>query len=420
MSFIVNISRILFVVLTISVSPVVAQTDTSSSDGLLKAARKAAFDEDNYPQAKTYLYKAIEKSPNYADLRVFLGRIYTWTKNYDSARICFEEVLKQNPGYEDACMAYADMTFWNDEDEKSLTICEEGIKYNPKSEGLHLKKARVLNSMRRFNEADKAVQVVLSLNKNNTEARALANRIRENAVKNRIGVSYDFVTFDKQFTDPWHMVSVDYGRNTGIGSIIGRFNYANRFASNGYQYELEAYPRISNTFYSYVGLAYSDNIGVFPHWRGGFSLYANLPKSYEAELGVRYLKFSGDPTYVYTGYIGKYYKSWLFGARAYITPSTFTSTVSSSYNLSARYYYASADDMLGFNVGYGVSPDDRLNVIQLNGVQQLTSYKAGFVFRKKFSKFNVLTVDGSWLNQEYLPKTIGNQYQFSIGCLRRF
>lgn len=102
MSFIVNINRILFVVLAISVSPVVAQIDTSSSDGLLKAARKTAFDEDNYPQAKTYLYKAIEKSPNYADLRVFLGRIYTWTKNYDSARICFEEVLKQNPGYEDA------------------------------------------------------------------------------------------------------------------------------------------------------------------------------------------------------------------------------------------------------------------------------------------------------------------------------
>ena len=124
MSFMINIGRILFVALAISVSPVVAQIDTSSSDGLLKAARKAAFDENNYPQAKAYLYKAIEKSPNYSDLRVFLGRIYTWTKNYDSARICFEEVLKQNPGYEDACMAYADMTFWNDEDDKSLTICE--------------------------------------------------------------------------------------------------------------------------------------------------------------------------------------------------------------------------------------------------------------------------------------------------------
>lgn len=397
-----------------------AQIDTTNSDGLLKAAKTAAFDEDNYPKAKAYLYKAISLSPTYSDLRVFLGRIYTWSRNYDSARICFEEVLKQNPGYEDACMAYADMTFWNDENEKSLAICEEGIKFHPKSEGLLLKKARVLNTMRKFSEADKAVQDVIKLNRNNTEARALANRIRENATKNRIGVSYDYVTFDKQFADPWHLVSVDYGRTTGIGSITARVTYANRFKTDGYQYELEAYPRISKTFYSYVSAAYSDNVGVFPKWRGGFSLYANLPKSYEAELGVRYLKFTGDPTFVYTGYLGKYYKSWLFGARAYVTPSTFTSTVSSSYNVSARYYYASADDMFGVNVGYGISPDDRFNSIQINGTQKLISYKAGFVFRKKVARFSVFTIDGSWFNQEYLPKTFGNQYQFSVSWLRRF
>ncbi len=409
-----------FTVMTLTAVKAISQVDTTSSDGLLLAAKKVAFEEDNYPKAKAYLYKAIAKSPNYADLRVFLGRIYTWTKNYDSARICFEEVLKQSPGYEDACIAYADMTYWNDDYQKSVSVSEEGLKYHPQSEDLLLRKARGLNILRRFQEADETVQQLVKLNKNNTEARALANRIRENATKNKIGVSYDFVTFDKQFTDPWHLISVDYGRTTGIGSVTGRITYANRFKTAGYQYELEAYPRISNTFYSYVGFGYSDQVGVFPHWRGGFSLYANLPKSYEAELGVRYLKFSGDPTWVYTGYIGKYYKSWLFGARTYITPSTFTSTVSSSYNISARYYYSSADDMLGLNIGYGISPDDRFNAIQINGNTKLVSYKAGIMFRKKVARFNVFTIDGSWFNQEYLPKTIGNQYQFSVAWLRRF
>ncbi|MFW2477992.1 MAG: YaiO family outer membrane beta-barrel protein [Sediminibacterium sp.] len=409
-----------FSILFLIAEKAISQIDTTSSDGLLIAAKKAAFDEDNYPKAKTYLYKALAISPNYADLRVFLGRIYTWTRNYDSAKICFEIVLKQTPGYEDACNAYADMTFWKDDYQKSLNVAEEGLSHHPKSESLLLRKARALNAMRRYIDADKAVQELVTLNKNNTEARALANRIRENAAKNKIGVSYDFVTFDKQFADPWHLISVDYGRNTGIGSITGRITYANRFKTNGYQYELEAYPRISNTFYSYVGLGYSDQVGVFPQWRGGFSLYANLPKSYEAELGVRYLKFSGSPTWVYTGYLGKYYKSWLFGARTYITPSTFTSTVSSSYNISARYYYASADDMLGFNVGYGISPDDRFNAIQINGNTKLISYKAGIIFKKKVARFNVFTIDGGWFNQEYLPKTIGNQYQISVAWLRRF
>jgi YaiO family outer membrane protein len=123
----------------------------------------------------------------------------------------------------------------------------------------------------------------------------------------------------------------DYTRTTGIGSVTGRVNYANRFKNNGLQYELEAYPHISKTFYSYVSVGYSDSIGVFPHWRGGFSLYANLPKSFEGELGMRYLQFSGDPTFIYTAYLGKYYKSWLFSARTYVTPGTFTKTLSASY-----------------------------------------------------------------------------------------
>jgi YaiO family outer membrane protein len=396
------------------------ETDTTTSDGLLKAARTAAFDQDNYPLAKRYLYKAIAQSPDYADLRVFLGRIYTWTKNYDSAAYCFEEALKRTPGYEDASLAYADMTYWSDQYEKSLLVCDEALKVHPRSQDLLMKRARVLNALRRYKEAATAVNQVLALNKNNTEARTLAGRIRELSSKNRIGISYDYVTFDKQFADPWHLVSIDYGRTTGIGSIIGRINYANRFATGGYQYELEAYPRISKTFYTYVGAAYSDKIGVFPHWRGGFSLYANLPASYEAELGIRYLKFSGSPTWIYTAYVGKYYKSWLFGARTYITPSIYTSTVSSSYNLSARYYYGSADDMIGGNIGYGISPDDRFNAIQLNGTQQLTSYRAGLSFRKKVGRMNVFTADATWFNQEYLPKTIGNQYQFSVAWLYRF
>ncbi len=159
---------------------------------------------------------------------------------------------------------------------------------------------------------------------------------------------------------------------------------------------------------------------MFPQWRGGFSLYANLPKSFEGELGFRYLKFSGDPTWIYTGYLGKYYKSWLFGVRAYLTPGTFTSVASTSYTASARYYYGSADDVIGLNLGYGISPDDRSNLVQLDGSVRLISYKAGLSFKKKVSRTNVLSFDFSWFNQEYLPQTKGNQYQISAGWLHRF
>ena len=183
---------------------------------------------------------------------------------------------------------------------------------------------------------------------------------------------------------------------------------------------MDAYPRISKTFYTYVNAGYSDNVGVFPQWRGGFSLYANLPKSFEGELGVRYLKFSGDPTWIYTAYLGKYYKSWLFSGRTYLTPSSFSNSVSASYSIAARYYYGGVDDWFGGTLGYGISPDDRFNSIQINSKVRLVSYKAGLSFKKKITKFSVLSLAGSWFNQEYLPQTTGNQYQFSIGWLYRF
>lgn len=397
-----------------------ALSDTNTSDALLIAARKSAFKENDYEKAKQELYHALQLSPGYADIKIFLGRIHTWTDNPDSARYYFTDVLKSDPGYEDASLALSDLEYWNNQNGKALQVITEALLYHPVSINLWVKKAKILNSMRRYADAQVAVDKAVTIDKNNSEARSLANRIKENSASNRISLTYDYVTFDKQFSQPWHLASFDYGVSTGIGTIIGRVNYANRFGENGVQYEIEAYPRISNTFYSYVNFGYSENVGVFPSLRGGFSLYANLPNSYEGELGVRYLKFSGDPTIIYTAALGKYYKSWLFTGRTYLTPGNFTNTLSATYNLSARYYFGTADDMIGGNLGYGISPDDRLNSIQLDNSIRLVSYRAGLLFKKKITRFSVLTLDASWVNQEYLPNTIGNQYQFSIGWLYRF
>ncbi len=392
----------------------------ASSDDLFKSARKAAFDENDYTKAKGYLYQALSISPDYADIRIFLGRIYSWTKNYDSAAICFDHVIKAKPDYEDAAVAYSDLEYWNDHYTKALNICEDGLNFHPKSEELLLRKAKILNAMKSYSGADSVTRQILEINKNNTGARALQESIKEATYKNKISVSYDYVYFDKQFPDPWHIASVEYGRNTSIGSVIGRLNYANRFKEDAVQVEVDAYPHISKTFYSYVSMGYcaSDN-GVFPQWRGGFSLYANLPKSFEAELGLRYLKFSGTPTWIFTGNLGKYYKSWLFGARAYITPSDYTSSVSASYSLSATYYIDTADDLVGGSIGYGLSPDDRYNAVQI-GLYKMTTYKASVFYKKKISRMNVLSASASWANQEYLPETKGNQYQIGISWQHRF
>ena len=157
---------------------------------------------------------------------------------------------------------------------------------------------------------------------------------------------------------------------------------------------------------------------MFPKYRGGFSLYANLPKSFEGEAGVRYLYFANS-TWIYTAYLGKYYKNWLFGARTYLTPGN--SSISQSYSLSARYYYSGdADNLVALTIGNGISPDDKTTTTQLNTQYQLISKKVSASWKFSVKRFNTFSVSAGWINQEYKEDSKGNQVEFGVGYARRF
>lgn len=418
-----------------------------SSDSLLILARKAAFGENtsgnpvlvsfdngktwikseggksqkDYEKAKAYLYRALKKSPGYSDVRIFLGRIYTWTDNIDSARANFDYVVKNDSTYEDVYSAYTDLEYWNDNNKKALSLAETGLKYHPTSIDLLIKKAKVLRAMKKYYDALAATHQALAQDKNNPEAKKLEEGIKEDMAINSITLGYSLVYFDKQFDNPWHLFNFDYGRLTPIGKVIGRVNVANRFGDNGVQFEVDAYPHFSKMFYSYMNIGYSaDTNGVFPVWRAGFSLYANLPKSFEAEFGFRYLYFS-SPIWIYTGYIGKYYKKWLFSERAWIVPSTYSSTISTSFSLSASYYWAGdADNLIGGVMGFGIAPDDRATAPLINGPAKMSAFKLGIFYKRKLTPMNVLSLGQSWQNTEYFPGARGNQFQFDISWTHRY
>ncbi len=394
-----------------------AQT-TVSADSLFKSARDVAFEDHNYIKAKQLSYQALNISPSYADIEIFLGRIHTWTKQYDSARYYFEKVLLDDPADEEAGIAYTDLEYWNDHYAQALSTCNNALSAHPASEALLLRKARILNAQKQYKEALSIVTTLLNRNKHNVEAGTLASALKNETSKNKISLSYDHTSFDKQYNEAWHLASLAYSMQTKSGSYTARLNYANRFNANGVQGELDAYPRINKTFYTYLNFGYSSATGVFPKYRAGLSLYANLPRSFEAEAGLRYLYFT-QGTHIYTFYVGKYYKSFLFSARTYIVPSS--NAASQSYNVAGRYYFAGADDYVGLNVGTGISPDDHIQNIQFNVKQEkLTSKQIGMAFNHTFLKWNILSLSAGLINREYQPGINGNQLSISCGLTRRF
>jgi YaiO family outer membrane protein len=390
--------------------------DTTTADGLYEAARKAAFDEKDFSGAIRLCKKALVTAPAYTDIVIFTGRLYTWQKQPDSARRYLQSALKQAPTSEDAYSALTDLEFWNKNNDSALSVVNRGTAIYPASPELLIRKAKVLSELKQYKEALVVIDTLLAIDNGNAEARALGYTIRDYSSKNKIGIRYDHAYFDKQFPDPWDMVSIEYVRMTKAGPFIGRINYANRFKMSGLQYEVEAYPHISRTFYGFINLGFSDTTGIFPRWSGGASLFANLPAAFEAEAGIRYLYFTKGIV-IYTANVGKYYKSFQFGLRTYLVP---TLNVSQAYIAQVRYYFGNADDYVNLSGGWGIAPDDSRVNVQLNSSYQLRSNTAELRVSHAFRKLHVFSINAFLLNQEFRPSVTGNQVQFGIGYTRHF
>jgi YaiO family outer membrane protein len=118
--------------------------------------------------------------------------------------------------------------------------------------------------------------------------------------------------------------------------------------------------------------------------------------------------------------LGKYYKSFWFNLRTYLTPSN--SSISQSYSLHVRYYTGGADDYLALGVGTGISPDDPRNIILLNNGNnyKLRSNNISLGYYCSIKTFNILFITAGLDNQEYKFQTRGNQLDIGIGYQRRF
>lgn len=388
-----------------------------SSDELFARARNEAFENKNYPAAVDLAKQALNQSPDYTDISIFLGRLYTWDKNVAAAREVFQGLEQKEVRDEDFYLAYASLEYWNDDYAKALEILEKGLQYNPKSEALWMLKAKIHNSADQFDASQTAITKILEFNPENAEARAMLIQLQSLTAKNSVGISYGFTHFDTQFDQDWHMAGLSYKRATKLGSVILKGNYAYKFGESGTQVELEAYPRISPTFYLYLGAGYSGDVGIFPKYRTGASVNANLPKSFEAEIGYRQLYFS-ENILLYTAAIGKYYKNWWFNLRTYITPDS--SNISHSYTATARYYTKGAQDYFSVQAGTGISPDDNRNNLLNDDTYKLKTFKLGADYNFSVKKTNLFSVGATWFNQEYRPETRGNQLDVSLGYTKLF
>ncbi len=362
---------LVFVFLLIS-SSVLAQT----SDELFQIARKVAFDDDNYPKARAICAQALEKSPTYTDISIFRIRLFMYDDKYDSARAELIPVMERAYASTMVFETAYDLEYWTDNNDKALEYANKLLFLEPTNAEYHYRKAKVLNQLERQEEALLQLDTALQFNSKFEDAISMRNRLRNTTSRNRVTAAYDLDVFSQTF-DPWHLVALSYSRATKKGTIVGRINRAYRFGNAGTQAEVDFYPDISEKMYGYVNFGYS-NTPNFPETRFGFSLYRNLPRSFEGEIGLRVLNFSST-TVIYTASLGKYVGDYWINLRPYITPGN--GGVSQSYFLTIRKYFSGVDHYLSLVLASGVSPEERTRGVDQLYANNLTAQKFRLSYR---------------------------------------
>jgi YaiO family outer membrane protein len=345
-----------FLVITILTNQFFAQEKVfnGNPDTAFKTARELAFNGKR-KQAQDSLKFILTKYPDYLGIRAFLASTYSWDGNYNEARKEFQYVLEKDEKRKTDWIAYIKNELYAEKYFKAVELTQKSLTIFPNDpELLQLKARSELNSGNR-EEALRTINDALLIYPENEEIISSKNSLEVDLNFNTIGVSFstDYYDFDSDNGRAnMYYSTLSYSRQTKYGSIIAKMNYNNRFSTDNYQFEVDLYPRIVKGLYAYVSGGWSQS-PLNPTQRYGFELFKSLPKSFEASLGFRYLKFTSETT-IYTGSLGWYTGNSYWALRTYVTPG-FPGT-SASGRLIYRKYKSDADNYFTVEVGFGASP----------------------------------------------------------------
>ena len=411
---------IFFVLSGLFVIPVSAQIksagDTTSLETLLNKARQLAYNNGR-AEARKICFQILNRDSTYWDAAVLLGRTYSWDSKYDSSRIALNKVIVKKPGYYDALEAIIDNELSDDKYLSAIKYADEGLLYLPDNEMFLFKKARALNKSGKTKESTALLSRILQINSSNKEAAKLLLDIKRAGRVNKFTMSYSTDIFNG--STPWNFASASIGRKTAhFGSVILRYNFANRFGNNGHQAEIDAYPAICKGIYVYFNAGVS-NKKNFPFSRLSIEPYFKLPKSFEASIGIRYMNFDANRIFaldsnkviIYTGTIGKYFGSYWISVRPYFTKGT--DAWSKSASLTVRRYFGDEDSYISLNLGTGMSPDEQQYAFNPD-LKFLKSNKISLDYQQKIAYRFIINCGAGYAQEEVRTGVKRSRYSLGV------
>ncbi|UTW60941.1 YaiO family outer membrane beta-barrel protein [bacterium SCSIO 12741] len=277
---------------------------------------------------------------------------------------------------------YAKLHYWNKENSKALKLVESFLESHPESVDLYLLKTQLHISRFEKKKAFESIDSVAVRDTNNPNIPALTEKA-ENIFLNNLGAYYSFDYYDNSEFHR-HALTIEYLRRIQRHVILGRLTMADRAGATGYQFEIDAYPVLTDWMYLYLNAGVSNGV-LFPDFRAAIEPYVRLPLTLELSAGLRYMNYPTEEVLIYTGSIGAYPGNFYFAFRPFI--SVKDSGVFQSYNVKARYFFPESNlTYLELNAGTGSSPDNAYLDPAFTQFVESRSYNIGLTFQKKLGR----------------------------------
>jgi len=216
----------------------------------------------------------------------------------------------------------------------------------------------------------------------------------------------------------FHVFYGGFGYKSPNTSIFGKVNYGLTSKSldgnllepntNGFQYELDYYQRLTKSTTSWWNYAYS-NSTIFPDHRFMMRVWQKLPAKFLVSGGMSYYNFNDNHTHFVNFGLEKYVGLYWFEYKIFVP--LYQPYVATSHFLSARRFFNDIN-YLQLTVGYGPSDDDPWDA---DNYKLLNAYRAGLLYVTNINDRFRIRAGVNYMYENYNESDWRNRYSIAVG-----
>lgn len=409
-------SKILVLLLVFLSCKINAQEiETENTDLLLKKAIELYRNQD-YQTSLKYTKRGLNLAPEYHDIRLFQVRNNFALENYDAVDTDLHYLASKAPNYPGVKQLIYRRINSSDPKER-VSVIKKFQNLYPNDLHFQTLLASTYLDLKQMAEARQIAQEIFQNPQLQSGDQYLLSNVLKRTLVNVVAVNYQYLSFSEDYggREDWQNLSAEYQHNFDKTAVIARINYSDRVYDEGFLYELEAYPVVNDKLYGFLNFGFS-GAKIFPDLRASASVYYNFAKSFEAEMGTRFIQNENS---FFSGVLGlsAYWGKFYINARSFLGPEKADHLVQ-NYQLNLRYYLKNADNYLLLSFGTGISPDEQ-NIYSLSG-PTLDAYFSNIGIRKTFNFHHVIQITAGFLTEEISVNKSGNQFIGNLHYRYRF